>query len=84
MRYADARCTCIERYQPDHVYVFRGPCSSCKNPQSVSVPAKGLFEYRQGALIQKAFPNLSSDQREFLLSGTCSVCFREMANEKEN
>jgi hypothetical protein len=36
---------------------------------TVRVPAESLFKYRQGALMQNAFPEMSSDDREFLISG---------------
>jgi hypothetical protein len=35
----------------------------------VTVPADGLNKYHQGVHIQEAFPNLSADDREFLISG---------------
>lgn len=69
MRYADAKCTYVEEHTPAHVYVFTGPCVVTRKPHSVRVPADGLFAYRQGAKIQDAFPGLSADDREFLMSG---------------
>jgi len=38
--------------------------------QSVTVEAKDLFKYHQGALIQEAFPYLTADEKEWLISGT--------------
>ena len=70
MRYADARCTYTETYKDGkHEYVFTGPCVVTKKPVTVKVPAEGLFAYRSGAYIQDAFPNLTADEREFLMSG---------------
>jgi hypothetical protein len=68
MKYALAQCSCEEKFDP-HVYVFTGPCVVTGKPHSVAVPAAGLFAYHQGAKIQDAFPGLSADDREFLLSG---------------
>lgn len=70
MRYAlsDA-CTYTEKYEPEHTYTFTGPCLKTGKPYSVTVPADGLHKYHQGMHIQDAFPNLSSDDREFLISG---------------
>ena len=36
---------------------------------SIKQYQKGVEKYNKGALIQDAFPNLSVDEREFLLSG---------------
>jgi len=70
MRYAQSpACTYTEQYEPEHTYTFTGPCLKTGKPYSVTVPAKGLYNYNQGAHIQDAFPNLSNDDREFLISG---------------
>ena len=68
MKYALAKCTYVEKFDP-HVYVFTGPCVATGQTYSVTVPAAGLFAYNRGAMIQDAFPELSADDREFLLSG---------------
>ena len=68
MRYADSSCICQETYDP-HVYTFIGPCIVTGKQVSVTVPADGLYRYRQGELIQTAFPTLSAEDREFLISG---------------
>jgi len=54
---------------PEHTYTFTGPCAVTGKSISVTVPAAGLFRYRQGARIQDAFPDLTRDQREFLITG---------------
>jgi hypothetical protein len=70
MRYALSQaCTCEEQYEPEHTYKFTGPCLKTGKPYSVTVPADGLYQYHQGKHIQDAFPNLSADDREFLMSG---------------
>jgi hypothetical protein len=40
----------------------------------VTVPTKGLFLYISGGLIQDVFPELSVDDREFLISGISPHC----------
>ena len=71
MRYADARCTYTESHESgQHVYIYTGSCVVTGKPFTVKVPAAGLFAYRNGAFIQDAFPTLSKDEREFLISGT--------------
>ena len=69
MVYADSNCTHTEEYSPEHVYIFSGKTLLTKRIHSVRVPAQGLFKYRQGSLIQHAFPNMSANDREFLLNG---------------
>ncbi len=69
MRYADRFCTCTEQYLPEHTYTFTGPCVVTGKTVSVVVPADGLYAYRQGTHIQNAFPKMSADDREFLISG---------------
>ena len=70
MRYAlSPACTYTEQYEPNHTYTFTGPCLGTGKPYSVTVPADGLNECHRGASVQDAFPNLSADDREFLISG---------------
>ena len=70
MRYAlsDA-CTYTEQYEPEHTCTFTGPCLKTGKPYSVTVPGAGLLQYNKGVKIQAAFPNLSAEDREFLISG---------------
>lgn len=71
MRYADSHCTYTQEVTKagDHFYIYTGPCMHTGKPYTVRVPAIGLHKYRQGALIQDAFPEMSKDDREFLISG---------------
>ena len=70
MRYVDKHCTYEESYENGvHTYTFTGPCVFTGKPYSVTVLAEQLYKYRQGAYIQDAFPNLSADDCEFLISG---------------
>lgn len=69
MRYALNVCAYTESYGETHTYTFTGPCMKTGKPYSVTVPAAGLYRYHQGVNIQDAFPDLSSEDREFLMSG---------------
>ena len=86
MHYADARCTCTEEFQPEHVYVYRGPCVVSGKPQEVRIPARELFSYRRGARLQHAMPSLSIGEREFLISGISAESWDSMfqGNTEEN
>ena len=50
----------IERYSP-----FTGKIHSLE----IAVTQEQLDNWRSGMLIQKAMPNLSADEREFILTG---------------
>jgi ferredoxin-NADP reductase len=69
MFYADNHCTYTEQYEPEHTYTFTGKEMNSGKVMSVTVKAPDLFTYRQGEYIQVAFPYLSPEEREFLLSG---------------
>lgn len=84
MKYALEHCECTEIYSPEHVYKFAGECLVTRKPYSVTVPAKGLFQYRQGAYIQEAFPDLSSEDREFLISGISPEGWKILYGEKSD
>lgn len=61
---------CEEIYEPNHCYKFSGECVITKKEYSVVIPCHQLFEIRQGKHIQDACPQMSPDDREFLISGT--------------
>jgi hypothetical protein len=72
MQYADNYCSYKEIYEPEHGYIFTGIAQINgydKQKHSVFVKAENLFKYRQGAYIQEAFPDLTPQDREFLMSG---------------
>lgn len=49
---------------------FSGPCVQTGKSYSVTVPASGVEDYViRGQKMQEAFPSLSTDDREFLISG---------------
>ena len=50
-------------------------CWNCETSHVVEVPAAGWKAWRSGELIQDALPELSADDRELLMSGTCGPCF---------
>ena len=43
-----------------------------------------LYEWKRGALIQNAMPNLTADQREFLMTGVTAEEWEEMWQESDN
>ena len=83
MHYALKHCECTEIFEPEHVYKFSGECLVTRKPYSVTVPASGLFKYHRGAYIQEAFPDLSSDDREFLISGTSPEGWKQLYGDED-
>ena len=55
-----------EIFEPTHGYEFYD------DDHKVFVPAKELFAYRQGELIQNAMPSVSPEDRDWLLMGDLS------------
>ena len=49
-------------------------CPFCGEQTIVEVPNDGIEKRRNGALMQDAFPNLSTEKRETLISGLCLKC----------
>jgi hypothetical protein len=52
-----------------------GECFVCHKQVEITVPIEGFNKWEKGALVQDAFPELPPEQREFLISNTCPVCF---------
>ena len=55
-----------------------GPCYMCHVPQSVTADAAGFAKFEAGDYVQDCLPELSADEREFLLSGICPTCWAGM------
>ena len=53
---------------PGHLKVTR-TCPTTGDEHSIEVPTEGFSRWQSGTLIQKALPNLSVSDREFLISG---------------
>ena len=54
------------------------PCRLCNEVADLTVNIEGFVAWQGGKLIQDALPELSADQRELLISGTCDKCWNEM------
>jgi hypothetical protein len=59
--------------------LLTGKCIECgKNVDNV-VDAQAYGQWRFGGMfIQNAFPEMSHDDREFLISGLCGKCFDKL------
>lgn len=51
------------------------PCPVCGNGSTVTVLAHDYARWRDGELVQRAFPEMPPADRELLVSGTHSECW---------
>lgn len=59
------------------------PCHGHGDVLTVSVRVGDLLNWRDGLHIQDCFPYLSTDEREWLMTGYCPRCWEEMFPEEE-
>lgn len=60
-----------------------GNCLVTGEEYSVTVPRHGYLRWRNGTLAQDAFPTVSLNDREFLISGTSPRGWEEMFGGEE-
>lgn len=60
-------------------------CWICNKEYSFNVSTEQLRRYIESPriLIQRAFPTLSAENRELIISRTCNNCFKELIPEDE-
>jgi hypothetical protein len=49
-------------------------CPFCGRITTLSIPVDDCIAWQNGSLVQNAFPDLSAEDREVLLSGICWNC----------
>ena len=67
----------------DAVYVGR-ECPFCGEYHEVLVSEADFAAWQGGELVQNAFPYLSADDREILVSGICPKCWADTFGEEED
>jgi hypothetical protein len=60
------------------VKVRTWPCPWCTKTSVVEVDAESYRRWRSGTLVQDAFPMMSLDEREMLVTGTHPACWNDM------
>lgn len=50
-------------------------CPICHTTHELEVPFEAFCAWQAGALVQDAFPMLSANEREMLISGICPPCW---------
>lgn len=59
-------------------YTIITTCPFCGKKQKIHVNSTDYVNWQNGELAQNAFPYLSADAREALISGICSNCWDNM------
>ena len=52
-------------------------CPFCGHANEVEVNEDDYWDWQDGKLAQDAFPYLSADEREMLISGICPTCWEK-------
>lgn len=53
-------------------------CPFCGHANEIAVNEEDYFDWAfDGALVQDAFPYLSADEREMIISGICPTCWEK-------
>lgn len=58
-------------------------CPFCGHAHEVEVNEMDYWDWQDGELAQRAFPYLSADEREMLISGICPTCWDKMFGGEE-
>lgn len=56
-------------------------CCECGDLHTPEVPGDSYMRWIAGELVQNAFPDISGEKRELLVSEACPACFRKMPGE---
>ena len=65
------------------MYTIETTCPFCRKAHTVQVHGKDYLDWQHGVLAQDAFPYLSADEREMLISGICPTCWEKMFSSEE-
>ncbi len=58
-------------------------CPDCGDVKELTVTDSDYTSWKAGALIQRAFPYLNTDDRERLITGYCPSCFAKIFADDE-
>ena len=73
----------IHKFEPDNEWVTIEVVDIFNNPHLMDVKMIDLAAYEDGELIQSAFPYLTSEQRELMLTGLTDDMWGEMFGDEE-
>ena len=58
-------------------------CPFCGHANEIEVNEADYWDWQDGELVQNAFPYLSADEREMLISGICPTCWEKTFGGEE-
>ena len=73
----------IHKFEPNNEWVTIEVVDMLGNTHLMDVKMVDLAAYEDGALIQSAFPYLTSEQRELMLTGLTDDMWGEMFGDEE-
>lgn len=56
--------------------IYKVTCVHCNQEYELEFDEKCFKEWKEGAYVQHAFPDLTAGERELLISGTCDSCWK--------
>ena len=59
----------------------KSPLTGKENTMEINVTNEQLSEWKAGNLIQKVMPNLTADEREFIMTGFTPEDFKLLEND---
>lgn len=65
------------------IVVRTKPCHVCGNYELWSLNRKAVESWQSGEYIQNAFPDMSMEDREVLITGTHPACWNKLFPEEE-
>lgn len=66
------------------MYTIETRCPFCGKAHTVQVHGKDYRAWQEGKHAQDAFPYLSANEREMLISGICPTCWDNMFPPEED
>jgi hypothetical protein len=57
-------------------------CVCCGEEYTVKVHEEDYEKWKDGELVQVAFPYLTADERELFITGICGICFDDLFKRK--
>lgn len=68
----------------DTILVKSRPCTVCGEYEVWSLDRQAVTRWQEGENIQRAFPDMSAEDREVLISGTHPACWDKLFPEEDN
>lgn len=74
----------VDNHAGVKVFLWAGMCPICHKDYTLRVPKDGYDKWKDGTLIQDAFPNMGPGDRELMQTGICNECWDKLYKEDED